>query len=165
MADARVSWEFDGLQRVKDKLEKIEQALEPEQLSPIMGKGADMFVGYSREHVGMGPSGALHNSIDKTELSDSGWAISPYVGNESNERGTDAAVYASTQEFGAIHYASDISDIGMVGYMRFKGYFGTWVQAEEVNIPGSHYMEKGFQDGQYPAVEVVKQEFDKKVES
>jgi hypothetical protein len=167
MADARVSWEFDGLQNVKDKIAKIERALEPEELSPIMDKGAQMFVNYAREglndHV---RSGALRDSIDRARVGPLSWIISPYVNDEENDRGTPAHVYAETQESGATLHAKSLPDVlSHVDYtptMKFLGYFGRWVEVEEVTIPAVEYMRYGFEVGKTPAVEVVKQEFNKR---
>jgi hypothetical protein len=169
MVDARVSWEFDGLQEVKDNIAKIERALEPEELSPIMDKGAQMFVGYSREglndHV---RSGALYESIDREQVGPLSWIISPYVGGAENDRGTPTHVYAETQESGATLHAKALPDVlSHVDYtpmMRFLGYFGHWVEVEEVTIQPVEYMRYGFEVGREPAFQVVKQGFDKAVE-
>lgn len=156
MASVRIEWAWDGLESAIERIEKIERALQPPELTETMGKGADMFVGYSKDHAPK-KSGALANSIGKTQIGASDWAISPYVDPGENDAGTSVIEYAGTQESGSTHgprYAD---------YLVFQGDRG-WVYAKEVTIPATHFMELGFLEGQQYAVGVVKQEIDKAFE-
>lgn len=156
MAGIHLEWEWDGLDRVTDKIDNIADALQPPQLTEIMGKGADMFVGYAKQHAPK-KSGALANSIDKTQIGDTDWAISPYVNPGENEKGVSIIEYAGVQESGSTHGPKDAD------YLVFQGESG-WVYAKEVTIPGVHYMEIGFLEGQQYAIGLVKQEINKVVE-
>lgn len=147
MVDVRISFEWRGLEGVREDIDHIKGALEPPSLTESLGVGADIFVDEAR---GFAPklTGALAASIDKNRESDGwGWVISPFA----NQQG-DVFLYAATQETGQVH----------TGDMKFLGRDG-WVSPKMVTIPGTEYMKKAFEAGESPAAEAIKEEIKTKM--
>jgi hypothetical protein len=157
VAGVRITWEWDGLESVKDKIQKIESALQPPGLTETMGQGADVFVSAAKQTAPT-RSGALRSSIGKVEAEGdgAGWETGPQAGTE-NERGTDVMRYAKVQEDGmTINAKKD--------FMTFLGYDEAWHRKASVTIPPQKYMARAFAEGKDGAVAAVKQELDKKIE-
>jgi hypothetical protein len=142
MVDVRITFEWQGLEGVRQDIDRIQGALEPPSLTDSLGIGADIFVEEAR---GFAPrlTGALAESIDKNRETDGwGWVVSPFA----NQQG-EVYLYAATQETGQIH----------TGNMRFLGRDG-WVSPQMVDIPGTGYMQKAFASGETSAAEAIKEE-------
>lgn len=147
MVDVRLSFEWQGLEGVREDISRIQDALEPPSLTESLGVGADIFVEEAR---GFAPklTGALAASIDKNREADGwGWIVSPFA----NQQG-EVFLYAATQETGQIHE----------GNMKFLGRDG-WVSPAMVDIPGTGYMQKAFAAGEAPAAEAIKEEIKTKM--
>lgn len=147
MVDVNISFEWQGLEGVREDINRIKGALEPPSLTESLGIGADIFVEEAR---GFAPklTGALSESIGKNRERDGwGWVVSPFA----NQQG-EVFLYAATQETGQIHE----------GNMKFLGRDG-WVSPSMVDIPGTNYMEKAFAAGEAPAAEAIKTEIKTKM--
>jgi hypothetical protein len=142
MAELRIDVVFEGLDSVKDDLDRIQRAIEPPQLTASLGIGADVFV-QSAFDAAPKETGALAASMHK-ELDGDGWAISP-----------GDIVYANIQNVGGDIYGNPL--------MKFMGRDG-WITTEHVHIVGSHYMDDAFELGQDMAAEAVEQAIDATIE-
>lgn len=142
MAEVRFSVTFEGLDSVKDDLDRVQRAIEPPELTASLGIGADVFV-ESAFDAAPKETGALAASMHK-EPDGEGWAISP-----------GDIVYANIQNIGGDNYGNPL--------MKFMGRDG-WITTDHVHVPGSHYMDEAFELGQDMAAEAVEQAIDTSIE-
>lgn len=142
MAEVRFSVTFEGLDSVKDDLDRVQRAIEPPELTASLGIGADVFV-ESAFDAAPKETGALAASMHKEPDGD-GWAISP-----------GDIVYANIQNIGGDNYGNPL--------MKFMGRDG-WITTDHVHVPGSHYMDEAFELGQDMAAEAVEQAIDTSIE-
>ena len=143
MAEVRISVEFEGLDRVKEAVRRIQDAIEPPSLPESLGAGADVFVESMRA---MAPrrTGRLASSIDKHRDGD-GWTI------------TGNTVYNNIQNKGGVNIPRNGP------FMHFQ-IDGRWIMAREVHIPATHYVQRAFDAGVGPAAEAAKAEINRKIE-
>lgn len=141
MAEVRLDFHWDGLDGVKERIDRIRDAISPPSITESLGIGADIFVDEAR---GFAPklTGALSESIGKTRDGEGmGWLVSPFANNAG-----DVYLYAATQEFGGHHEGNP--------WMTWEGPTGP-VWKREVDIPGTEYMQRAFDAGVDPATEAI----------
>lgn len=142
MAELRIDVVFEGLDSVKDDLDRVQRAIEPPQLTASLGIGADVFV-QSAFDAAPKLTGRLASSMHKEPDGD-GWVISP-----------GDVPYANIQNVGGDNYGNPL--------MTFLGRDG-WISLTHVHIVGSHYMSDAFDFGQDMAAEAVEQAIDAVIE-
>lgn len=138
MADIRIDIRYDGLDRVKESVDRVLDAIQPPSLTESVAKGADEFVKTTQAAAPI-RSGKLRASIDKTETGPTSFDIGPH-----------GLVYAAMQNYGG-----DVHSTRPGGYMKIDDARGPTF-LKDARIPGTHYMDKGFAAGVEPAVEAVK---------
>lgn len=147
MADVRIDVRYDGIERVQESIDRFLDAIKPPSLTESVGKGADEFV-TSLQDAAPVKSGELRGSIDKFEVSPTKFQIGP--------RGV---IYAAIQNHGGTVHSSRPG-----GYLKISDSdFPEYVKS--VRIPGTHYMDKGFDAGLEPAAEAVKADIIAKIDS
>ena len=152
MVSVDISVEFDGLDRVKDDLERVQGAIEPPKLTESLGLGADIYVSAARSFAPKGETLALAASIGKVQIGPAEWEVSPFV--NFPER---VYLYAATQETGQVHHPV------YADFMTFQGRAG-WVRARSVDIPGTHYMELARGAAEEPAAQRIKEDINRNIE-
>lgn len=133
MATGRLDVKVAGKREAERALEKIKEALRPDNLRKSVAKGADVFVEVERD-VAPERSGQLKNSVKKEEATDDpvGWIIAPHT------------IYARIQDQGGTNYPK-------------RKYFklGEDVYIRKVEIEPKHYVDRAFEEGKEPAARAV----------
>ena len=127
-------------------LDKAIDAVTPPSLTESLGDGADAFVDALRAAAPV-RTGRLAASMDKTPDGDDAWLVGP----DQN------IPYARIQNSGG-----DIYPHLPRQFLRFV-IDGKVIFARHVYIPGTHYMETGFELGRGPAIENVLAGVDRKL--
>lgn len=142
MAEIRIEADWEGLGDVQDMLKRVEHVLEPPGLTEVLGLGADAFV-ESMKATAPVKTGALRDSIDK-HVDGEGWLI------------TGNTVYNNIQNSGGDNYGNPLMVFQIEGRTIF---------APHVHIPGTHYVELGFEAGREPAVAATEEAVQAAIES
>lgn len=147
MADIRIDVRYDGVDRVRESIQQITDAISPPAITEALGKGADQFVSATQDAAPQ-LSGALRQSIDKVEVSGTEYQIGP--------RGV---VYAAIQNYG-----------GDTRSTRPGGFMGPIPGAgpmyiKHARIKPTNYMDAGFERGLEPATEAVKADVIARIDS
>jgi hypothetical protein len=146
VAEVRIDVTIDD-GAIERTLARVRDALEPPSLTQSVGEGADEFVDAARAAAPV-RSGRLRESIDKTLIGSVSWSVGPDLG----------LPYARIQEHGGHIYPR------FAQALRFE-IAGQVIFAKHVYIPGTHYMERGFDTGLAPAIAAVEAAVDRKIET
>lgn len=145
MAEIRIEATFEGLQDVKDAVNRIASALEPDSLTESVGDGAAVFVETMRTAAPM-KTGRLRDSIDKYLVGESAYVI------------TGNTVYNNIQNQGGTNHPQN----GPYMWLPADGQFAR--ATTSVTIPATHYVERAFLEGIAPATEAVSESIARKIE-
>lgn len=146
MADLNISYEWEGLDGVKDAVQKVADAVEPPNLTASLGDGAEVFL---LAIVDQAPvdTGALVESVRKWPESPTAWATGP---------DTDEIPYAFIQEYGGTIFPKPGNTLGKDGQgLLVWNDGGHWFSAKSVTIPALRYMETAFVAGEAEAAAAV----------
>lgn len=133
----KITVNIDG-EAVEVALSELAAVLNPTSMLEIMGFGADAFI-EAIKNAAPKDTGALAASVTKSITGVLGWAIGP---------DTDAIPYAFIQNFGGDIYPKN------GGFLRFQ-IGGEVIFARHVHIPGTHYMDTAFSEGEGAALAIV----------
>lgn len=147
MAEIRIDVEVDKT-AVDAAVRRVAETLEPPVLTDAVADGADVFVDAVKDTAPV-RSGALRDSVDKSQSGPAEFLIGP---------DTDVIPYAVIQNYGG-----DIYPVRAKA-LRFE-IDGKVIFAQHVHLPGSHYMERAFEEGREPALRAVIAAIDRHIDT